>query len=112
MNNLAPFTTSAIHTVEEHKSNCQIVADKFIESCLNLDASIFEPYMKEDDVFEEEDKYNFLLKRKEQFAKIRAKAEEDFSVSLSHAICNGCSMNKAIFRFDVLSNASSVQFIR
>ncbi len=38
----------------------QNIIDAFVESCKVLDASIFEPFMEEDTVFEEKNKYLFL----------------------------------------------------
>ena len=43
------------------------IAGKFIESCLKLDASIFEPLIEEDEYFQDLDKYRFLDSMKKVF---------------------------------------------
>ena len=35
----------------------QIIIDAFIESCKAFDASVFEPYIEEDNVFEDKNKF-------------------------------------------------------
>ena len=37
-----------------------LIVQKFIDACMLLDVSIFEPFMNEDDNFEDKDKYRFL----------------------------------------------------
>jgi len=44
-----------------------IIISKFHDACEQLDASIFEPFIKEDDVFEDVGKWEFLEKLKETF---------------------------------------------
>ena len=44
-----------------------IIISKFHEACEKLDASIFEPFIKEDDVFEDVGKWEFLKNLKETF---------------------------------------------
>jgi len=44
-----------------------IIISKFHEACEKLDASIFEPFIKEDDVFEDVGKWEFLEKLKDLF---------------------------------------------
>lgn len=58
------------------------VIEKFIESCLQLDISIFEPYMHEDDVFEDKEKYMFLADLKRPFNKIRNLTQNDFNITI------------------------------
>jgi len=43
------------------------IESHFILACKNLDASIFEPFIEEDQYFEEMDKYRFLASLKQQF---------------------------------------------
>ena len=44
------------------------IKNRFIRSCLELDASIFEPLIKEDQYFQDLDKYRFLASLKEEFS--------------------------------------------
>ncbi len=59
--------TSSKFIQNQNTSYSQIIIDKFIESCLKLDASIFEPYMKEEELFEDKEKYLFLGKLRDMF---------------------------------------------
>ena len=93
--------TSARFLEKENQSYSQLVVDKFIESCLHLDASIFEPYMEEDDVFEELEKYKFLAELKDLFEYSRLKTDYDFTVSMSNEKCMGCASGKPVVNFEV-----------
>ncbi len=44
METLTHLKTSTSFFQKENKDHSQLVIDKFIEACLQLDASIFEPY--------------------------------------------------------------------
>ena len=44
-----------------------VVMNTFVEACLNLDASIFEPLIEEDQLFQDLDKYRFLQSMKNIF---------------------------------------------
>lgn len=43
------------------------IIESFIQSCINLDASIFEPMIEEDQYFDDLDKYQFLAFLRAQF---------------------------------------------
>src|SRR5690606_27758679 len=49
------------------ESNSQYIKETFLKACKNLDASMFEPLIDEDQYFENLNKYKFLLSMKEQF---------------------------------------------
>lgn len=49
------------------KDNSKLIKEMFLKACLELDASIFEPLIDEDQYFEELDKYRFLHSMKKQF---------------------------------------------
>ena len=59
-----------IKKTKKTESIDNLVIEKFIESCLRLDASIFEPLIEEDQYFEEMDKYRFLDSLKINFDKL------------------------------------------
>ena len=82
----------------------QIVVNKFIEACKNLDVSIFESYMDEDkDVFEDKDKYRFLEKLHGMFEDYRKATFDDFEVTNITTECKGCSMGKRVEQFKIYS---------
>ena len=54
----------------ENKS--QVVTNTFVEACLNLDTSIFEPLIEEDQLFQDLDKYRFLQTMKNIFDYMKA----------------------------------------
>lgn len=93
--------TSTGFIKKENKTHSQLVIDKFIESCLHLDASIFEPYMSEDDVFEDLEKYKFLAELKDLFDYSRLKTDYDFKVSMSNEKCMRCEKGKPVVNFEV-----------
>lgn len=64
------------------------IAGKFIESCLKLDASIFEPLIEEDEYFQDLDKYRFLDSMKKVFQPFKRKDKGD--VTLKKGQCKGC----------------------
>jgi hypothetical protein len=83
------------------------VVDKFIESCLHLDASIFEPYMQEEDVFEDKGKYRFLADLKKLFDKAKMLAGVDFKVNIEDRNCRGCTLGGIVKHFEVVNNKSN-----
>jgi len=80
------------------------VIDKFIANCMQLDISIFEPYMHEDDVFEDKEKYRFLADLKRSFDKVRNLTDSDFKVTLDNRKCKGCSLEKMVKHFELVNN--------
>lgn len=79
----------------------QILIDKFIECCVKLDVSIFEPFMQEDEVFEDKEKYSFLAEIKEMFEELKSKSLQGFKVEIKNTICKDCSIGKPVFHFKV-----------
>ena len=78
--------------------------NKFIEACLKLDASIFEPFMNENDIFEDKDKYRFLEQIHGRFEEYRKDTLDDFEVTRISTICTGCSKGKRVEEFKVYNN--------
>ncbi len=69
----------------------------FIESCLRLDASIFEPLINEDIFFKNKDKYRFLASLQKEFNSWKSK-----KVTKTHLIegkCNGCHLGHKVYQF-------------
>ncbi len=101
--NTIHLTTSFEFIQKKNITYSQIITDKFKESCLKLDVSIFEPYMQEDEVFEDKEKYLFLAQVKELFTEIKSKALQDFKVKIKDTVCKGCSEGKPVFHFKVVT---------
>ena len=79
----------------------QHIIDAFVESCKALDASIFEPYMDEENVFEDKNKYLFLASMKELFDTFKNKKAVSIHVKAEDGACKGCQFGKYIKMFTV-----------
>ena len=109
METLTHLKTSTSFVKKENKTHSQLVIDKFIESCLHLDASIFEPYMSEDDVFEDKEKYKFLAEMKDLFDSSKFKTDYNFTVSFTNEKCMGCEKGKPVLNFEVMFAGSKLK---
>lgn len=92
---------------EDRKSQLEKEINKFLESCVDLDASIFEPYMREEDVFDDKDKYRFLADLKNLFDKTKMLAGKDFNVIIGDRNCKGCSLGRIVKHFVVVDNKTN-----
>ena len=99
--------TSVSFIEGENFSQSKKVIDKFIASCMQLDISIFEPYMHEDDVFEDKEKYMFLADLKRSFDNIRSLTQSDFNITIEDRKCNGCSLGNTVKHFEVFNNKTN-----
>ena len=79
----------------------QIIIDAFTESCKALDASIFEPFMEEDNVFEDKNKYIFLAGLKVLFDSYKDNKPLFFNVAIEDGTCAGCNYGKNVKIFSV-----------
>lgn len=81
----------------KEKGQGRIIHEKFIEACTHLDASIIEPFIDEDQIFEDVDKYRFLdsLKQNLDLAK-EAGAE---MTTLRNGKCHGCELGHPTAEF-------------
>jgi hypothetical protein len=91
----------------QNTAHSQALIEKFIESCLTLDASPIEPYIHEEDVFEDKSKYLFLASLQQLFDKIKMMVGKDFKVTKSHYTCLGCNYGKPVLRFDISAGNQS-----
>ncbi|KUO65671.1 MAG: hypothetical protein APF83_01205 [Lutibacter sp. BRH_c52] len=73
------------------------VKSKFIRACERLDASIFEPYIDEDQYFQDLDKYRFLQSLKDEFDRVKGMGIE--STVLIKGICEGCYSGQDSYQF-------------
>ncbi len=98
------LTTSSKFTQKHNIPFSQTIVDKFVECCLKLDVSIFEPYMHEDDVFEDKEKYTFLVQLYGMFNEFARDTLDDFSVTIKDTFCKGCLQGQPVKRFKVTNN--------
>jgi len=95
------LTTSDSFQHESQIDHSKLIIDAFVESCITLDASIFEPYMDEENVFEDKDKYLFLASIKELFDSYKDKKAVIINVDVEDDTCKGCQYGKPIKLFSV-----------
>ncbi|WP_299397164.1 hypothetical protein [uncultured Gelidibacter sp.] len=69
----------------------------FIDACVSLDSSIFEPLIEEDQYFQDLDKYRFLQSLKEEFDSWKAKGFTETTMIEGH--CNGCHCGDKVYQF-------------
>lgn len=93
--------TSATFQLQNQSDLSQSISDAFMDSCKALDASIFEPYMDEDSIFEDKSKYLFLADLKALFDSYRANKPVAINISVEDGTCQGCKYGKAIKIFNV-----------
>ena len=80
---------------KEEKS--KLIMETFINACIDLDASIFEPLIDEDQLFQDMDKYRFLHSMKFLFDYM--KAQEIPKLELKLANCKGCQRGHITHEF-------------
>lgn len=73
------------------------VKSKFIESCQKLDASIFEPYINEEEYFQNLDKYRFLQSLKDEFDRVKRMGIE--RTILIEGTCEECYKGQKSYQF-------------
>lgn len=96
------FTGSISDQLDKKKS--QLIIDKFVESCLRCDITIFEPFMEEGDNFQNKEKYEFLESLKSIFNRIKIFTKSVYEVEKIDSICKGCSKGKDVRHFKVTTN--------
>ena len=80
-----------------------------VESCKALDVSIFEPYMEENNVFENKNKYLFLGNLKTLFETFKKDKPTSLTVVVNDGICKGCKYGKSVKMFSV-NGSDSVKY--
>jgi hypothetical protein len=86
---------------ENTSINSELIIQKFVESCRKLDANIFEPFIHEDDIFQDKEKYLFLASLKKLFDKFRNSISGEIPIEATDDICTGCSFGKPIKIFTI-----------
>jgi len=82
------------------------IVNAFVQSCIQLDASIFEPFMNEEDVFEDVEKYSFLAVMHRMFDDLRRFTMDDFYVEVKDTTCKSCFVGKSVKHFEVFNGAT------
>ncbi|MBW8241467.1 hypothetical protein K1F50_01555 [Muricauda oceani] len=77
--------------------NGERIIDSFIKSCINLDASILEPMIEEDQFFDDLDKYRFLAFLRAQFDSARSQGLKKMIVRTGR--CELCVMGHKTYEF-------------
>src|SRR5690242_7854965 len=91
---------TCFHFIETQDDNhSKLIVEKFKESCLSLDASLFEPLMEDDTIFEDKVKFVFLADLKKLFTLCRMRADKKWRVNMSTATCLGCDFGHPDYRF-------------
>lgn len=93
--------TSASFQRQNQPDHSQLISVAFIESCKALDVSLFEPYMNEDSIFENKDKYHFLADLKALFDSYKKNKPVAINVSVEDGTCKGCKYGIGIKIFKV-----------
>ena len=75
----------------------QLIKETFLKACRNLDASIFEPLIDEDQYFEDLDKYRFLNSMKSQFDYLKSIGVKE--VKLVMGTCKMCFVGDRVYEF-------------
>lgn len=78
-------------------TNSHYIKETFLKACQNLDASIFEPLIGEDQYFEDLDKYRFLHSMKEQFDYLKGLGLK--KVQLVMGTCKMCFTGERVYEF-------------
>ena len=81
----------------EQRPQSEIIVKSFIQSCINLDTSIFEPFIQDDQLFDDKDKYRFLAFLKAQFDSARKMGLTETIVKQGR--CQLCIMGHQTFEF-------------
>ena len=102
------LTTSDSFQQQAQPGHSQTIIDAFIASCKALDASIFEPFMEEDNVFEDKNKYLFLASLKTLFDRYKSIEHLCSDVYLQDGICSGCQFGKTVKLFSVVLSGRKI----
>ena len=89
-----------------------LLQQKFIEAAMELDASIVEPFIPEDMMLQNLDKYRFLAFLHNMFECIWHKHPEDYRIELANFQCSSCNFKKPLAGFEVFAGGELKPFER
>jgi hypothetical protein len=104
MGNLIHLKTTGNFQINFDKEKSEKIIDAFVNACSNLDAGLFEPFMNEDDCFEDLEKYEFLNSLKLNLDRIKKKVGNEIDLIIHDSVCTGCSYGKPIKCFYFFKN--------
>lgn len=93
-------TSATFKQIAESKQS-QLIIDAFTESCKALDASLFEPFMEDDNVFEDRSKYLFLADLKALFDLYKSHKAVEIQIEFNDGTCTGCNLGKSARVFSI-----------
>ena len=102
------LTTSDSFQQQAQPDYSQTIIEAFLKSCKALDASVFEPFMEEDNVFEDKNKYLFLAGLKTLFDRYKSIEHLCSDVYLHDGTCAGCQYGKAVKLFSVVLSGRKI----
>ncbi len=77
--------------------DAEMIKNTFIRACKQLDASIFEPLIQEEQYFQDLDKYRFLQSLKDEFDSWK---EKGFTKTTTiKGSCEGCHCGDKVYQF-------------
>lgn len=94
----------------QNTSKSKFLERKFIESCLNLNTSLIEPYINANEIFENKEKYLFLSELNKLFQPYTPLISA-LSVRMENKTCLGCSRGKRVLKFVIYSRDNSQEVI-
>ncbi|MCO5725547.1 hypothetical protein [Robiginitalea marina] len=83
--------------VRQQQERAELLREKFIEACENLNARIIEPHLEEEDVFMGLDKYRFLAFIQKHFE--QAKKANRGKLVMVKKYCGACHPNNSTMEF-------------
>jgi len=87
----------------------ELIIRKFIESCVKLDTSIFEPLIEEKVYFQDLDKYRFLHSLKKEFDRVKESGLTE--TTFIRGKCRGCYNGELNYEFYGDSNKPDFAYI-
>lgn len=87
-----------------------LLLQKFIEAALALDTSIMEPFIPEDLLLQDMDKYRFLASLKDRFDNIRQQYPENWRVEPADLTCGFCNRGKPLAGFVVYAGCELLPY--
>lgn len=81
----------------------------FLKACKELDASVFEKLIEEDQYFQELDKYRFLQSLKDEFNTCKQKGFRE--ITMIKGACKGCHLGNQVHQFYTNKTTPSFAYI-
>jgi hypothetical protein len=86
-----------VNQQNQNSQSAKAIKETFIKACTSLDASLFEPLIDEEQVFENLDKYRFLDSMKTRFDNLKSKGVTE--VFFKKGACRFCMVGNKTYEF-------------